>query len=471
MTVWQIWWIALAIKTILLPIIPVTPDEAYYFAWARHPALSYFDHPPFIAYIMKFSLPLWKTTVGIRWPGVIFSHLGFIPWFGILNKLKMSSKAQIYWILAILLAPLTGLGGFVITPDVPLVFFWGCAIWALLWTSESPNWKRWMVVGLACGFGLLSKYMMVLFFPAAIIWLFWEGRASEFKKPGPWIAAVIAVIVFLPVIIWNYQNHFASFAFQTHHGLSGTDHFKWNWPVEYLSTEFALLNPVFAFVGIWVVWHHRRENKLLTVFTVVPFVFFFLTSFRARVEANWPVAAYPSFMAILVTVVDRPIEFEKWGKWIRGGMRVSGVFCLLVISHTVHPWIPIPKDRDHTLITREWLPDVAAVKDFHPLFARSYQMAAFLSYYRPPEQEVFKLAGLDRKDFYDFVPEANPTTRGYIILKGDDKLPPAVTAKYEIENPHMLPSHHFIYDLIPRPPGSALGPNAVSQAASSPKLQ
>src|SRR3954470_20439191 len=118
MTVLQIWCLALGIKIILLPLIPITPDEAYYLVWARHPDFSYFDHPPFISWIMTMALPLWKTNVGIRLPGVIFAHLSFIPWIFILKKFGFSKRAQIFWMLSILMGPLTGLGGFIITPDV-----------------------------------------------------------------------------------------------------------------------------------------------------------------------------------------------------------------------------------------------------------------------------------------------------------------------------------------------------------------
>ena len=50
-----------------------------------------------------FSIPLWKTALTVRWPGVLFSHLGFIPWFGILSRLGFSERAQKYWLLSILL--------------------------------------------------------------------------------------------------------------------------------------------------------------------------------------------------------------------------------------------------------------------------------------------------------------------------------------------------------------------------------
>src|SRR5690348_16581941 len=129
MTLWQIWWLTLTSKTCLLPILPITPDEAYYLAWARHPALSYFDHPPAISWIMAAGLPFWKTALTVRWPGVIFNHLTFLPWFGILRRLKFSNRALVFWFVLVLVGPLTGLGAFIITPDTPLVFFWSASMW------------------------------------------------------------------------------------------------------------------------------------------------------------------------------------------------------------------------------------------------------------------------------------------------------------------------------------------------------
>ncbi len=449
MTIWQIWWLALAVKTILLPIIPITPDEAYYLTWARHPSLSYFDHPPFIAWIMTAALPLWKTTVGIRWPGVIFSHLGYIPWFAILRKLNFSERAQIFWMLGMLIGPLTGLGGFVITPDVPLVFFWSLGIWSLLWVSERPAISRWLLVGLFAGLGMLSKYVMILFFPATLAWMIWDKKIAELKKPGIWLAVIVSLLVFSPVIIWNWQNDFASFAFQTRHGLSSGG-FRWNWPVEYIATQLALLNPFIAIMGFVALYRYPKKYKLFVVFTITPFLFFFLTSFRARVEANWPVCAYPSFMVLCASLIDTSPSREKWVSWMKSALAIAFVFVLLVISHTVRPWLPINKNKDHTEITREWLVDVAALKDYHPLYARSYQMAAFHSYYRSADHEVFKLAGLDRMDFYDFLPQATPHQPSYIILKGDDKFPPTIKDRFELKNPQILPSHLVVYQLIPK---------------------
>ncbi len=449
MTLWQIWWVALAVKTILLPIIPITPDETYYLAWARHPALSYFDHPPFIAWIMTAALPLWKTAIGIRWPGVFLSHLGYIPWFSILNKLKFSERAKIYWMFGMLAGPLTGLGGFIITPDVPLVFFWSLSVWALIWVFEKPSAERWFALGALIGFGFLSKYVMALFFPMALIWIIWEEKYKELKKWRMGLVFVSCAAISSPVFIWNYRHEFISFLFQFHHGLNN-EGFAWNWPLEYVATQIALLNPIIAVLGIVALYQYPKKYKLFTVAALVPLVFFFLTSFRARVEANWPVCAYPSFMILAASLIDNSRNPEKWVALMKSAFALALIFMVAVISHSVKPWLPIAKDKDHTEITREWLVDVEALQSYHPLFARSYQMAAFHSFYRSPDHEVFKVAGLDRMDFYDFLDQSIPKGPSFIILKDGEQFPPPIKDRFELKDPQILPSHHVVYQMIPK---------------------
>lgn len=439
----RIWWIAFAVKVILLPVMPLTPDETYYFAWGRHPALSYFDHPPVISWIMNLAIPFWKTPFGIRLPGVIIGHLSSLPWIWILDRLGFSKKNQALWLLVLLLGPLTGLGGFIVTPDVPLMFFWAWGAWLLLETTEKPTLKNWVFLGCVAGLGLLSKYVMVLFFPAALIWLYLSGNLRLLKKPGPWLALVVATLVFSPVIIWNLQNGFASFAFQTKHGLAAP-HFNWHWPVDYLSGQFGLINPAIALMFIGAILTSGRKNLFLTVFALTPLAFFFLTSFRAPVEANWPVCAYPACAALAVSFLQ---NHPRWQGVFKAGMALSVFFIVVVVSHVIKPWLPIPADKDHTRMTREWLADVEAAAAFHPLFARSFQMAAYHSHFRPADREVFKPAGLDRKDFYDFLPQSAPTGHAYIILRPDDILPAPYEARRVSQPVARLPSGMNVYEL------------------------
>jgi 4-amino-4-deoxy-L-arabinose transferase-like glycosyltransferase len=446
-SIWQIWLIALAVKIILLPFLPLTPDEAYYFAWARHPALSYYDHPPFIASIMAAAYPLWKTALGIRLPGVILAHLGYVPWILILKKLNYSQRAQRFWILSLLLGPLTGLGSFIVTPDAPLTFFWSLSAWALLWVFEKQTLARWFFLGSLVGLGLLSKYGMVLFFPSLFLWLYWNGRLGVIKKPPIWSAAFVCMLVFLPVLIWNYNHDFVSFLFQLRHGL-GKFEFHFVWALQYVLAQIGLINPIIFFVTAWYISKVPKQNSFLVALTIFPFCFFFLASFGAQAEGNWPICAYPSLMAIFASLADRPEYFEKARKWMKAGLYISGLSFVVIVSHTLHPWIPISEKYDRTRVTRENLRDLSRLEKYHPLFARNYQTAAIYSFYRAPEREVFKAKGFNRTDFYDFLPDSVPQPGNYVVKSADDVVPEYLTEKYELVEREGLLSGLAVYQLI-----------------------
>jgi hypothetical protein len=274
----------------------------------------------------------------------------------------------------------------------------------------------------------------------------WEGKIKLLKKPQPWLALAASILVFSPVIIWNFQHEFASFAFQAKHGLAGSS-FKWSWPLEYLSGQAGLLNPVVTIMGLVALRAQTRPPKLIIVFGLAPLLFFLMTSFRARVEANWPICAYPAFTALAIYLLEREWQRRRWERVFKGGLVVSSVFVIAAVSHTIKPWLPIPKGKDHTEITRAWNADVSETQDLHPLFARSYQMASFHSYFRPADREVFKLAGLDRKDLYDFLPQARPQGDFYLIVRPDDLLPEGLRAHYGATPVRNLASGMVVYHL------------------------
>ena len=101
-------------------------------------------------------------------------------------------------------------------PDGPLVFFW------LLDARPAPRGAReagragpWIWVGLAWGGAMLSKYQAVFLPIATLAYLVIEPTARHWlRRPGPYVAFVLGLVVFAPVISWNVDHGWASFAFQ-----------------------------------------------------------------------------------------------------------------------------------------------------------------------------------------------------------------------------------------------------------------
>ena len=88
-------------------------------------------------------------------------------------------------------------------------------VWALVRLYESNDARWWLAAGVFAGLALLSKFTAVMLVPAVLAFMLVPGwRRRWLASPYPWFAALIAVAVFLPVLIWNAGHDWASFRFQ-----------------------------------------------------------------------------------------------------------------------------------------------------------------------------------------------------------------------------------------------------------------
>ncbi len=171
--------------------------------------------------------------------------------------------------------------------------------------------RLWLSFGVFCGLASLSKYTTVLL-PAAVIFsliLSRKGRA-HLRQPWIYLAAVIAVLIFSPVVWWNYRHQWASFLYQLHHGVSdepaqapvsgaaGVLHICRNMLL-YLGGQAALWTPVLFVIGIVIMIQKIRTfffltevDRVLLVCALLPLALFGAASAHKLGEVNWPSFAY-----------------------------------------------------------------------------------------------------------------------------------------------------------------------------------
>ncbi len=106
--------------------------------------------------------------------------------------------------------------GTIAQPDGPLLFFWLLTLDRLAVALDDPDrLVPWLGVGLAWGGAMLSKYHAVLLPVGALLHIvFWPQARRCLRKPGPYLAAAIGLMLFAPVIAWNATHDWASFLFQ-----------------------------------------------------------------------------------------------------------------------------------------------------------------------------------------------------------------------------------------------------------------
>jgi 4-amino-4-deoxy-L-arabinose transferase-like glycosyltransferase len=303
-------WILSAVTALLRLLvigrIGLSGDEAHYYTYTRYLDLSYFDHPSAIAYLIKASTLIFgQTEFAVRFPAVTAFFVTCVVMFYLTRRLFDERTA--FWTVALLnVIPVFSFLGSVLTiPDTPLVVFW-IAFVALFWhTVSSGRAGCWYILGALLGLGLLSKYNAVLLVPSALLFLFLAAVPRHrhwLARKEPYLALAIAGLVFLPVVLWNLQNNFASFGFQLRHGFGsgGERHFSFALLGRCLSAQAGYLSPL-LFILFWTAlgWLlvrsiRAKDERALFIFSFsFPTLFLFnaIAGFN-EILPHWPAMGY-----------------------------------------------------------------------------------------------------------------------------------------------------------------------------------
>ncbi len=291
--------------------INLTPDETYYWLWSRFPAAGYFDHPPMVAWWIWASTTLFgDDPFGVRALSVIAAAITSYAIFATARNLGFgvatSSRAAL-WLNATILI---GAGAILITPDSPSVLFWALAVWVMADIRRTGHGWLWLLVGLFAGLGCLSKYTNLFLGVGAVLWLLFDREARRwFLSPWLWAGGLVAVLTFLPVILWNADHDWISFHKQF--GRISDGGLQPRYVAEFVAGQFGLLNPliaVFTGIGAWLaartLFGRRGEGEGALAFLLLlclPLVVYMLVhSLHARVQGNWLAPVYPALVALAV---------------------------------------------------------------------------------------------------------------------------------------------------------------------------
>src|SRR6202165_2753968 len=216
-----------ALRVIYAGAIDLRTDEAYYWTWSKENVLSFLDHPPMIAWFIRFGTAIFgDTNFGVRFAGILAMLVTQLLLADIVRRVTHDFRAVALALLMPEAALYYGLLMAKVSPDVALIPFAVAMLWSLVRLRESGDPRWWLAAGVLAGLALLSKFTAVMLIPAvAAFMLVPDWRRRWLLSPYPWLAALIAVVLFLPVLIWNAQHDWASFRFQlvratATHGLS-----------------------------------------------------------------------------------------------------------------------------------------------------------------------------------------------------------------------------------------------------------
>jgi 4-amino-4-deoxy-L-arabinose transferase-like glycosyltransferase len=406
---WRIIGVATILRFVMAAIVPIVPDEAYYWDWSRHLAAGYFDHPPVIALLIRAGTLIGgDTPFGVRCVVVLVGTLATIATVVLARRLGGANAA---WRAAVvvLVMPLASAGLVLATPDVPLLAALAGGLLAVdlaLSTSRSLVW--WMVGGAALGVGLASKYTAVLLgVGLAIALCARKDLREQWRRPGPYAAIVVAALAFLPVVLWNASHDWVSFRFQLQHGLVAKGHSTvLGRELSLIGGQLGLVSPIlFVVICVAVARALRRvaPSRVFVIATIATFVtaFFVWSAVRRSVEPNWLAPA------VLAGSIVWAVERAGITPWEKLGVALGGALVLAIYVQVIFPFLPIPARRDPTAQGAGWASlarEVDGQRQGAWIGTNRYQDAAELAFHLKGHPAVFSLNIGGRPNEYDLWP-------------------------------------------------------------------
>ena len=342
----------LVLRLVLMIAIGFGNDEAYTLAGARILQLSYFDHPPLHIWLAHLSSLLFGETRWVRLPFVLL--FAGTNWLMFLITRHLSGVPAAVWsVLALNLSIFFTIsaGGWIV-PDGVLIFCLLAAIHALLpllvprqEVGRVAPGRAWLLAGLWFGLAGLSKYNAILIALGLVAFIVASPRHRRWlAQPAPYLGALAALIIVMPVLVWNARNGWVSFAFQTSRGQpQSVPH-----PAQLLAMlagEAAILSPwvavplVAALVG--ACRSPRRDADRLMLALSLPTIVLFSIAplWSTRGLPHWPMPGWLFAFPLLGAWIEtRRTRWFSPTKWAFGSTGAFAVMLVVAVGLTVEGW-------------------------------------------------------------------------------------------------------------------------------------
>ncbi len=292
-------------------------DELYYLACSEHLAWGYIDQPPLIAGIAWLARHVFGDSLaGVRLLPALSGAAVIVLTALLARELEGGLFAQFLGALTILAAPAYLAFDSFLSMNAFEPLFWLLCAWLMVKIIKGPTPWLWLAFGVTAGIGLENKHTMLAFGFGIVAGLMLTGHARVLASRWAWIAAGVALLIFLPNLIWEARHGWPQFEV-----VRNAQQFK-NVPVSpwrFLGEQVLFLNPLAlpVWLGglIWLLFAReaRRFRFLGLSYLIVTAI---VMAFGEK--TYYPLPAYP------ILAAAGGVAFERFArpvaKWLRAAV-------------------------------------------------------------------------------------------------------------------------------------------------------
>ena len=323
-------------------------DETYYWLWGRHLALSYYDHPPLQGWLQGLSYAVFgRSYFALRWMTV--AALAGTFWIYSLVARRVAGDEWRPFLLrsaaVYLAAPLFGFFSTIAFHDYLLAFlvlssgYLFIVYFADYERDGGGSLRDLFLAALLLGLAALTKYNGAFLGIAVAIAVLVRPKLRPLLLSWQlYAAALLAIAVQAPVVIWNYQQGFASFAYQmeTRHGTTGFTGINIAGMKAFVGEALLMVSPFFAAAIIKFFWA-RQRNEFERIGKAIAIGAFWVSSLACLYVANF------SWVIWWWNIVAFVLIFPFAGRYMRGwllGLHIGwgvAISTIMAVSYAVVP--------------------------------------------------------------------------------------------------------------------------------------
>lgn len=324
-------------------------DNIEQLTWVGSLEGGYYKHPPLPTWLFWLPATLFGATAWTSYVVGAFCTLGAIA---LLWRLLSGMRGGRYATLALLaVLCITYYNGrlYYYNHNVVLMVFVTAGA-AMCWKAHSTRQLRWWAgLGAALGLGALAKYQIAVTMACVLaFWLHQRGWRDPVARLGLLLAALIALLLFVPHLQWLRTHEFGPihYALDTSLGVHLAPSVRWGESFHWMSDQ--VLNraaPAWMLLG-WAVYtqrggtistaadrqpsnisHNKSSRALLLIWGIVPLLFMPLVGLTtgADLQLQWGTP-------FLLFAVPAAMELSShWVAWSRQGLK-SALKAFVVIQ-------------------------------------------------------------------------------------------------------------------------------------------
>jgi 4-amino-4-deoxy-L-arabinose transferase-like glycosyltransferase len=398
-----------ALRLIVAAFMPLSNDEILYWRYSKHLGFGFLDHPALNPAMIKIgTLIAGDTPLGIRLMAVLSGLPATWAVWRATTLLTRDARTGLYAALFFSLTFAMSIGGMIATSDSAVMLTSALILWTVVKLIDSQRGVWWLAIGAAIGFGMYAKYTTAFLGFGLVFWLALAPSMRRwFFSPWPYFGAALSLAIFAPVLAWNAEREWASFAYQS--SRMAPHHLDLRFVGEYLGSQLVLATPavfILAVLGLTLKPPTSDDQgpRLMLACLILPLlVLFFVQSFIERVQGNWPMAVYPA-IAAAAALGWRHAETGAGAAaaWARGSSRIAAPFTIvlttLILTHAVFGYLPLKRDPVARELSQGFEGVAVAAErqrlaiGAKAILSANYSTAVLLSYYGRPDGEYHQIS-------------------------------------------------------------------------------